>query len=297
MNTLSKEPASLDKTYCSCFEVKASTLDCHYHSHSQYEIVRILSGYGRRFVNSHVDTFEPGDLILLGSAVPHMYYTDPQESLSPSWAHAQIVHFGDELLNEKNPLFTQPALVADLLKRSQQGLRFLGQTRKQAFTVLDKLIDTTECSQDSLLGELLDILAAHAPSEAIDRGKQTVKINNSETARRFNQACEYINQNFARDLGQAAVANLVDMSPSTFSRFFKVTSGKPFIQFVTDIRIEQACRLLRETDMSIMEIGNASGFCNLSNFNRRFKDRMHRTPLKYRQNYIRDGVWRNNEVT
>lgn len=289
--TATHQPFPVESQF-TCFELQAPTLDCPYHSHPEYEIIHILSGYGRRFIGNSVDTFEPGDLILLGSNVPHMYYTDPQESLSPQWARARILHFHESTLREKQ----RTAALSELLAVSGRGLRFHGAVRKQALALLKQLVDTQGISDDTLFYELLDTLASTNDCRILSPQTDNIYLHDAETAHQFNQACLFINKNFATNMPQSVVANKLNMSPSTFSRFFKTIAGKPFIQFINDIRIEHACRLLRETDLSIMAVGKACGFCNLSNFNRRFKHKTQRTPLKYRQHYILNGIWEKYEV-
>lgn len=295
MKAITSGEGSSPKSSFHCFEIKEAVFQCPFHFHAAFEITHILSSYGRRFVGNTVDTFEPGDLIFLGSDVAHMYYNDPKESLSPTWAHAHVVQFEEKYLGKK--LLSSPDLsgVVQLLERSQSGLRFFGDTRRDAAKVMKVLLTAKGPKRLHLFIDLMEILSDSDEFEELNANNSPIKLNNPDTESQFNKVCEFINQNFSSNFSQSTIAETIDMTSSAFSRFFRKTSGKPFVQFINEVRLEHACRLLRETDISVMEIGYQCGFGNLSNFNRRFKNKLNMTPLKYRQNYILKGVWRNNE--
>jgi transcriptional regulator GlxA family with amidase domain len=111
----------------------------------------------------------------------------------------------------------------------------------------------------------------------------TITINNSEESARIKQVFAYMMQNFQQEIHLEQVASLVNMSESAFSRYFKHRTRETFSHILTEIRIEYACKMLQENDISIADICFESGFQNVSNFNRQFKKMKKMTPLNYRQ--------------
>jgi AraC-like DNA-binding protein len=102
---------------------------------------------------------------------------------------------------------------------------------------------------------------------------------------RMNNVHAYVMKNFREKVSLEDVAAIANMSPSSFSRYFKIHANKPFTGFLSEIRIGYACKLLIEKDVSISEACYESGFNTLSNFNRQFKEITHHSPLQYRKKY------------
>ena len=102
---------------------------------------------------------------------------------------------------------------------------------------------------------------------------------------RIDRVCTFINQNYQQTLRLDSAAEIVNMSATAFSRFFRKSTGKTFINYVNELRIGKACKLLIESEYSVAEICYEVGFNNLSNFNRRFQERHHMSPREYRQEF------------
>lgn len=109
-------------------------------------------------------------------------------------------------------------------------------------------------------------------------------------SRRINKAYHYMLENFDKQIKLVDVASLVNMSETAFSRFFKIRTGKNYIDALNDIRLGNATRMLIETTHSIIEVCYCCGFNNLSNFNRVFKKRKNCTPREFRENYKRSRI-------
>lgn len=146
-----------------------------------------------------------------------------------------------------------------------------------------------EMSRTTRLISLLSCLEALAGScvDAAPLASATYHGSKSEVGRtRIEQVCNFIMQNLSDpSLDHAMLADLADMNPSAFSRFFKQATGRTVTSYVTELRIGLACRLLRDTDDSILRISMKSGFANLSNFNRRFRQHRNMAPRNYRACY------------
>jgi AraC-like DNA-binding protein len=257
-----------------------------WHFHPEYELTLIVSGEGRRFVGDHIGEFAAGDLVLLGRNLPHTWHSRPPEVSRVARSHAICIQFAEDFLG---PAFlARPELgrVRRLLKRSALGLRF---GRRTHATIARRMLAMRELDPIGRLVELIAVL------DVLARGRDAVELSSAgfvpslrlEDRQRIDRVYRFVNENFSRQLGLEEAASLVDMSSSTFSRFFHRTSGKHFTAYVNELRIGSACRLLIETDRGISQIALEVGFGNLSNFNRRFLELKQSRPRAYRQQFRR----------
>lgn len=249
--------------------------DAPWHFHPQGELTFIQSGQGRRFVGSSIEPFQSGDLVLLGPHLPHFWHSDPPPLRKPgALSEAVVVHFSPDLL--VRPAMDLPELrrAHHLLQRSSQGLVFSGKIARAA---AERLLPA--CSAAPLVclhafWELLDTLGS-LPASRVRSLKQELPA--PEAGSRLGRAYSYLLAHFTEPIALADIAAAAAMSPAAFSRFFKKAAGRNLWDFLTELRLDNACRLLRETDQSVTEIAFNSGFPTLSSFHRHFS-RRHRTP-------------------
>ena len=212
------------------------------HYHPDYEINLVMDTYGSRIVGDSVEAFEALDLIMIGPNLPHAWKGEVVEG-----NHVITIQFSDKLLNfpilEKR-LFNP---IKQLLLESQRGIGFSRQTQ---LVMKDKIIKLTRMQGFHTVLEFFSIL--HELSIA-DRHilvsnqydtKDTVRTSKS---RRIAKVCDYIEKNFEEPIKLGDVAQLVNMSESAFSHFFKKKTNCTFIDYITNLRIARACQLLAET--------------------------------------------------
>lgn len=249
-----------------------------WHYHDEYELTLILESGGTRMVGDHIGRFERGDLILIGRNLPHTWRTD---CLGKSGkAEALVLHFLKDSLGSGFFGIPEMKKVGALLERSHRGIQILGRTRDQIQRMLEHMEGALEGEKVILLLSIL-----HALSQSSDLRELSSEIFADSTddvdEARFNEVYEYIMNNFQEDLTLNQVADAVNMSPSAFSRYFKRRVRKPFKQFIIELRVGYACKLLMMKDVSVSEVCYESGFQNLSNFNNQFKNITKFTPKKY----------------
>ena len=124
---------------------------------------------------------------------------------------------------------------------------------------------------------------ATSPHQIILSASSLKNPNEDHNHSRILEACDFIQKNYKKKINIKDVARLINMSPSAFSHFFKKRTYRSFSDYLIDIRISNACRLLLETDFSISNISEMSGFNNISNFNKIFRIRKHLTPKEFRK--------------
>lgn len=258
-----------------------------WHYHPELEIVLVLESTGKKFVGSSITDFEPGDLCMIGSYLPH-YYKNDEEYYDPTndskRARSIVMHFNYEFLGEQLWESPEAENIKGLLERSKRGIQFskeLGLKFKDKFQAL---LELSGMPRLLLFLEILELLAKSPDKEYLST--DAIQIRNEVDSDRIKKVLEHVNTNFMNTIRLEDVASLANMSESAFSRYFKKRTRKTFSTFLTDIRLEYACKMLQNDKLSISQIAFESGFCNLSNFNRQFKTTKKITPLAYRMNYI-----------
>lgn len=267
-------------------------MDCPYfpspwHFHKEYELVLINKGRGTRFIGDKVSRFEEGDLSLIGSNIPHLFRNSEEYYAKNSKlkANSIFIHFTKDFLG--NSFFDIPEmkLVLRLLERSSLALEIHGKTKKYTKS---KLLDMYDQKAHDRLISLLEILLHLAHSNELkpllSTGFSANKIGDTE---RINKVFEFIMKNYTEEIYVQEIASKLNMSVASFSRYFKHHTRKTFSDYVTEIRIGHACRLLMENNFSISEISYQSGFDNLSNFYRHFKKIIGIIPKDYRNRFLK----------
>jgi len=249
-----------------------------YHYHPEYELVHIRQGRGRRLVGGSIGHFGPNDLVLIAPNVPHIWQVDP------TCPRAEILYIqflpgflGPDFF--KTPEM-QPAM--ELMSGAQGGVTFNASLRKK---MADSLIQFPGLNKSARLLALLDILCRlglRKGFRTLGKPMSGVRLNPREEER-ISQVFKYLNENLTCSISQADVARSVRLSSPAFSRLFKKTTGKCFMQVVNELRIAEVCRLLSETDRNISEIAFGCGYESLSSFHSQFRRIMQMPPGRYRE--------------
>ena len=256
-----------------------------WHYHPEYEIVLVVESTGKRFVGSNISQFKPGDLCMIGAYLPHYYRNEEMyyAKNSSSRAKSLVIHFLEDFMGGSFFGLPECQNPKSLLDRSKLGLNFGPTTMEE---VAPKIVALQH--QDGLkrILELISILRILSESEDVQElSASTMSLQNEVDSARINGVLSYIIQNYQEEINLGDMARLANMSESAFSRYFKKRTRRTFSQFITEIRIEHACKLLVQDKMSISAISVESGFNNLSNFNRQFKMVKQTTPLAYRSSF------------
>ncbi|MCE7067542.1 AraC family transcriptional regulator [Dyadobacter sp. CY326] len=258
--------------------------DVPYHFHPEFELTLILKGKGKRYVGKQMADFDCGDLVLLGSDLPHSWKS---EDISKPGVHAKsiVAQFDKCFLGME--FFERPELVniRNLLKMSAHGIHFVGETAKEVSGKMSVLArEENSFRKMLLLLDILEDLAASKEFMLLDQdGVVATQINSNKD--RINAALGYIVDNFRNDIVLNEVAAVVNMSPNAFCKYFKRVTNKTFLDTVIDYRINFAVQQLLSTDRPVSEISFDSGFGDVSHFYKLFKRRMKMSPLSYRKNF------------
>ncbi|WP_291781945.1 AraC family transcriptional regulator [Cecembia sp.] len=269
-------------------ELIAPYFDNHWHFHQEYQLFLVLEGRGTRFIGDQMKPFREFDMVFTGPNLPHLWKNDAAyfEKESKLKTHGIVVYFGADFLG--NALYEKEELelIRNLFQRSLRGLEITGSTNMKLREKMKELVGKSGFESYLLLLEILKTIANSSDCQTITQAEYT--NNNKESEKdRMRKVYEYVTENFQKKIQLEEVANLANMTESAFSRYFKSRMNKTFSEFLSDVRISHACKLLHEQDINISQVCYESGFNTLSNFNKQFKERMSVSPLVYRRDYQR----------
>ena len=252
-----------------------------WHYHSEYELVLIIKGSGKRFVGNHVSDFQEGNLTFMGPNVPHLfrkeYINEPGGSL--------VIHFKEEFLGDNFLSIPEMQKIKLLFERSKMGIQVNGKTRDEIAGQMNNILALRGMNRLICLLQLLTYLADSSEYELLSNLDSSSQ--NNKDSDRLNKVFDYLMTHFTEDIQLEKVAEIANMSYSGFSRYFRNRTKKTFSHFVNEIRIGYACKRLMECDISVSNVCFECGFNNLTNFNEQFRKIIKVTPHQFkRQNKI-----------
>jgi AraC-like DNA-binding protein len=260
-----------------CYQEASNNFAPKWHFHPEIELVYVNGGAGKRHIGNHISNYVDGDLVLIGSNLPHFGFTDP---LTGNKSEV-VVQFREDFLGVD--FFNTPEMtpIKQLFDRSKQGLVFHSETKDTVGSHMEQLLDLPPFER---IVELLSILKALAESpnyKLLHVDNVTLEAKPQDT-NRLDTIYAIVRNEFSRNIPLAEVADAVSMSEPSFSRYFKHKTGKTFTQFTNEYRLVHACKLLAEEGLSITSICYESGFNNFSHFNKKFKQFTGKSPSQYR---------------
>lgn len=278
-------------TQSDCFTLFSRTknaFDFPLHYHEEFELNFIQNAKGaKRVIGDHIEEIDDLELVLVGPNLQHGWFTHKCKS---SEIFEVTIQFHRDLFDEKFLHRNQMNFIRTMFERSLRGILFSRETVEVLLPRFKEL--PQKYGFDSVL-ELLSILHDLSTSRNI-RTLSDISFRNNETvsynSRRIALVMDFLNKNFENEISLAEAAKIVSMSEVAFSRFFKLRTGKTFIDTLNEIRLGKASRMLIDTTSSVSEIAYRCGFNNLSNFNRIFKKKKDCTPKEFRHTYTTGGV-------
>jgi len=265
--------------------------DPTFHLHPEFQISYVMEGEGNRFVGDSIKPFKANDLVLIGPNLPHVWrchnaYFEKDSRLSTT---VVVIYFHDYFLGETVHEREEFESIRHLFQRSQCGIEIGGNTQKQVSQLMLELLELS--GTDSII-HLLKILNTIALSKEchLITDTHSKSYNTEAETDRMNKVYEFIMNNFHRKIHLEEVASIASMTSTSFSRYFKSRVNQSFSDFLKAIRIEYACKLLKEDKMNINRIGYQCGFQSLTNFNKQFKQVTGKQPHEYRNEYQKMAV-------
>ncbi len=251
-----------------------------WHFHPEYEIVYLPYGKGRRFIGTKISQYTDGDLVLLGPNIPHNCFNVGYESDS---YEEYVIQFNGEDIKEACKFFKEFEGVETLLTMANTGLSVITNKKHQIGEEIRAMIGLSPLERLLKLFKVLKQFSEISYESLNARQYLTLSVTQTE---RVKGVYEIIQAKYHTNISTREVAKQIGMTESSFCRFFMKSTGKTFKQALTEVRIQNACNLLVNTDATITNIAYDCGFNSLSLFNRLFKRIIDHTPKVYRQKYV-----------
>ncbi|TVP51550.1 MAG: AraC family transcriptional regulator [Mongoliibacter sp.] len=253
-----------------------------WHYHPELELVYILKSTGTRFIGDSIRPFEAGELVLIGEGLPHMWQNDPAyfDKGSELRAEAITLHFKKDFGGKALLEMTEMFQIQQLMEISGQGIVFNQKTAEMAKEMMFEIHQTDGFERLILFLKLLQNLALQRDFQLLStKGFSNPAEKTGDL--RIDKVYAFTFNNFRKNITLDQVADVANLNPTAFCRFFKKHTKKNYSKFLNEIRIGYACKLLLEERLNISEVGYESGFNNLSNFNRQFKGMMGISPSQF----------------
>lgn len=283
-NPIHREITPLQDNDCFLvFDRKRSSFTYPIHFHPEYEINFITEAKGgRRVVGDHIGVIDENELVMVG---PNLYHGWENYKNKNKELHQVTIQFPRRLFEGQmiNTNILKP--INELLKNSQRGILF---SKKTTEVLKTRFLSLAQKKGFDSYIEFQSILYEMAISENqhcltnISFQKNNDFFNSDKIEKIYN----YVKGNYSKKIKLEDAANMLNMSIVSFSRLIKQRTSKSFVDFVNEIRLGYATRMLIETNKSISEICYECGFNNISNFNRTFRKKQDCTPTEFRNNFI-----------
>lgn len=262
-----------------------------WHYHAEYELVLITNGCGRRVVGDHIDRFENNDLVLLGSNTPHEWLCDPEYYQEPDNFKGVgiVVQFVHDFLGDKFMDIPENISLKAFLALSSRGIVIEGETKNRIISLMLRMNGESDRERLYTLFSIFRIFSSTSEVRVLASPSyiESMRLNIDEP---MQKALRYILQNFQKNITIKELLEETNMSNTSFCAAFKHAHRMTFKEYLLNIRVGYACKMLTEDSHNISEIAYISGFENISNFNRQFKKIKGITPTQYQ-----DKIHQRNE--
>lgn len=249
------------------------------HWHTDFEINLVIGSYGERIVGNSKEEFSDLDVVLIGPRLPHIW-----SGAIKKGNHVITIQFHEQTL--AYPLLHKRIFlpILSLLEKAGRGIVFEGEAKEIIKNKILGLAQTKGIESANGFFSLLDYMSKTDSKRLLaSHNYQTNFLSNSTHSRRVSMVAEYVDKHYKEEVTLTDIATLTNMSETAFCHFFKKKTGKNFIDYLNDVRIGYASKLLYETTNNISEICFECGFNNTANFIRAFKKKHGKTPSKYRE--------------
>lgn len=267
-------------------KLKQPNFDPNWHFHPEYQLFMVVKGSGTRFIGDHVKHFKEGEITFTGPNLPHMWRSDNEGFVvdENKWSEGLVIYFHEDFIGESLLQKEEMLRLRQLFQKSRRGMDVSGKTAETIAAMMTNLLHLEGFDSVIELLKILNYLSNTTEFRLLASPGYTNSLKEGDTER-MNKVHAYVMENFKGKIDLKTVASLAHMTPTSFSRYFKVHANKTFSEFLSGIRIGYACKLLIEEKMNIGQACYESGFQTLSNFNKQFKFITKTTPLEYKKKY------------
>lgn len=259
-----------------------------WHYHPELELHYIIRGEGIRFIGTNISNFSSDEMILIGQNLPHTWRCSEEYFQDNPYkeVEAMVLHFRQDCLGESLLSLPEAYLLPRLFERAKNGLMIQGRTKEKLAELMYDSLEATNLDRIILLLSILKLLAEAEDVETIALPHEAAPQSNEFDTGRLDKIYTYTLSHFKKEITLEEIAAIANLSVTSFCRYFKLMTNKTYYNFLTEIRVSHACRLLVDDHLPTEIICYDCGFNNVSNFYRHFKKVIGLTPLEYKRKYI-----------
>lgn len=279
----------VDNDSINSFNVRRDTIpymNNRWHCHSEIEFIYFKNGNGTQFVGDSIKRFQSGDVVIIGPFLPHYWRFDDIyfDNKTKICADVSVIHFNENFWGKDFINLPENKLIKSVLDFSKRGIQVKGKSRQRIAAIFDAMLGVEKTNKIILLMDAL-IIAGQSRHEQIS---SIVFNHNFEKLDkdRINAIYDYSLKNFKCIIKLEEIAEVANISPNSFCRFFKSRTRKTYTQFINEIRIGNACKLLIENTINVKQICYESGFNNFASFHKFFKTITGKSPLNYQKEFL-----------
>lgn len=278
-------PFQVPQTKKEAFRIQIDRLPHFYdrlHLHHEVQIMLIEKSEGTLVAGDYVGRFEAGDLFVLGSSQAHVFRNDelyyrPESKLM---AESLSIYFDENYLGNHFWQLDEMMEVRQMVEQAACGLKIVGETRVKVIDLIRSMINQKGIDKLLTFFSILKLLAESNEVKKLSVSAPLEAYSGSE-GKRMNEILQFTFRESHRKIYIEEVAKVANLSTEAFCRYFKLRTRKTYTNFLNEVRVSNACKLLINEDQSVQEVCYQVGFTNLSNFNRIFKKVTGKTPSGY----------------
>ncbi len=259
-----------------------------WHFHPEYELHHVVATSGRYFVGDFIGAFEPGNLVLTGPNLPHNWVSDVDVDEKVSLRN-RVLQFTDEAIRGAMDAIPELRCVSETLNKSRSGLLFSEPTTEAIAPLLAELVNARGIRRIELFVGIVGALSRDCETRQLTSAEYLPDPSGYMSSG-LNEALAFIDANLTEPFTESDLAEIAGVSRTTFSRSFRRHTGMSLVRYVNRLRVGLACQLLMSNEREkITEICYASGFSNLSNFNRQFAAQKGMSPSRFRTRILENA--------
>ncbi len=264
------------------FDRRLPAIPFEWHYNSEYELTLTLNSRGQRFVGDNMAPYTSGDLVLIGPKIPHTWCSSEDCGAGPTH-QAVVLWFSEAFVQNLIRSHVELRPIQLLLERSTRALEFSDQVRAKARPIICAMLDQTAEDRLPTLLQLLLLLSRDA--KALPLSSASVQATPDAAEERIGRVLSFLHRHYREQNPVAQLSQIAALSRSSLHRIFRRQTGMTTTEYVTRLRIGNACALLINTEKPISLIADDVGYGNLANFNRQFKNAKAQTPREFRSDF------------
>lgn len=258
-----------------------------WHYHPEVELIHFEKGSGTQFIGDNIRQFNTGDIVMVGSYLPHYWRFDDIYFSRENSAEVDIrvAHFCENFWGNDFLQLPENKMIKTVLEKARRGIQITGKAKKAIAEIMGRLLVAEGAKRILLLMEVLNAIAECDQADTLSSIGFSPNVEESRNDS-INVIYEYSLANFKNKIHMDELAELAGVSPNSFCRYFKSRTHKTYSKFLLEIKVGHACKLLIENRLPLKQLCYESGFNNFANFHKYFKRITGKSPLNYQREFI-----------